>query len=668
MTWCSRNNAVPGFFLASSAIRCRFVDRFVGSMPPPVFPTQRFSPHGASLPSFGSWQAQFPALSGTMKALRLPTRASTVAHWFAPAAHAIPPHSCSPWRSRKVGGPFQAGGFDCTGCPKLRFSHVDANGMSQVFRRSFLCLCSAPGPRSNRRVLAMSVTSMPPPLVGRRRLRQGLISGLTRSFGTCCHTLHADVAAHVQGLLPAGWLAFAGWASNPLDRYQRFQLVLTIIHPSCSPDATILRPSRRLADLARLEHVGRVAELAGHRDLAVLDHVVAVVLRKAAQHPFDPRPRARALRVQVPAAEHPYPALVEQPVEQLLGRDLRIEQLDVLDGGDERAPLDPGIVLRRHLDLDPLRHVAGIEVGLARPLRRPRQELQQEPAGAPPMPGAVRPRPHFLGHGEAHAGRDLLGAEKILVRGMLEILALERDDALVAGGVRALVDGHGQMAMAEQRAGIGGAGGDRGGHPVGIEAGAAAHLAGRGVVDDQHPHRAVALRLQDEAAFELQRRAEQHREHDALAQQLGDGRRIAMARKNGIDGGPEADHAPAQVERLDLERQDGVVCGSLRRRACRNLGFVHETRYRGDGRDFDPLPFDFRRQSLRRESDARAGAKVGEDAANFRNLASEGNRRAVPRKFPKNWRRYFLTRTGSGGVLPSGTPTRPAISTDETIT
>src|SRR5215470_19092182 len=97
-------------------------------------------------------------------------------------------------------------------------------------------------------------------------------------------------------------------------------------------DAMRSRRRRRLGDLARLEHVGRVAELAGHRDLTVLDHVVAIVLREAAQHPLDPRPRARALRVQVPAAEHAYPALVEQPVEELLRRDLWIEQLDVLDG------------------------------------------------------------------------------------------------------------------------------------------------------------------------------------------------------------------------------------------------------------------------------------------------------------------------------------------------
>jgi hypothetical protein len=32
------------------------------------------------------------------------------------------------------------------------------------------------------------------------------------------------VAIHAQGWLPAGWLAFAGRASNPLDHYERFQI------------------------------------------------------------------------------------------------------------------------------------------------------------------------------------------------------------------------------------------------------------------------------------------------------------------------------------------------------------------------------------------------------------------------------------------------------------
>jgi len=65
--------------------------------------------------------------------------------------------------------------------------------------------------------------------------------GLIRSFGTCCHTLHADVAAHVQGLLPAGRLGLTGGSQTHWIAMRGFQLVLTIIRPSCSPDATTLR-------------------------------------------------------------------------------------------------------------------------------------------------------------------------------------------------------------------------------------------------------------------------------------------------------------------------------------------------------------------------------------------------------------------------------------------
>src|SRR5262245_31604121 len=102
---------------------------------------------------------------------------------------------------------------------------------------------------------------------------------------------------------------------------------------------------RRLAYVQRREYIGRIAEFAGDRDLAVLDHVIAVVLGKAAQHAFHPFARARALGVQVAAAEYPHAALVKEPVEQLLGRDVGIEQLQVLDRRHERAAFDPGVVL-----------------------------------------------------------------------------------------------------------------------------------------------------------------------------------------------------------------------------------------------------------------------------------------------------------------------------------
>src|SRR5271165_5631581 len=72
MTWWSEYSAVPRFVLAKLAIRCRFVDRFVGSRVPSRVSGQRFSTRDASLPSVGSRRARFPVFIGTMKALRLP--------------------------------------------------------------------------------------------------------------------------------------------------------------------------------------------------------------------------------------------------------------------------------------------------------------------------------------------------------------------------------------------------------------------------------------------------------------------------------------------------------------------------------------------------------------------------------------------------------------------
>ena len=119
--------------------------------------------------------------------------------------------------------------------------------------------------------------------------------------------------------------------------------------------------------------------------------------------------------------------------------------------------------------------------------------------------------------------------------------------------------------------------GDGGSDALGIEAGAGPHLAGRGEIDHQHAHRSVALRLQNEAAVELQRRTEHHREHDRLAEQFRNRRRIIVAGQNGIDRSPEPHDAAAQVERFDGKRQDRVVdrfrCGRPDRDA--DLGIVH---------------------------------------------------------------------------------------------
>ena len=121
--------------------------------------------------------------------------------------------------------PFQARACSA-GCPSSGCPRVDASGISQVFRRSFLCLCSVPGPRSNRRLLASDgyVDAAP-------AIRTAKASAMA-DFGANPQLRHlltyasrVALPSNVQGLLPAGWLAFAGRASNPLDRYERFQFV-----------------------------------------------------------------------------------------------------------------------------------------------------------------------------------------------------------------------------------------------------------------------------------------------------------------------------------------------------------------------------------------------------------------------------------------------------------
>jgi hypothetical protein len=93
MTWWSEHSAVPRLVLAKLAIRCRFVDRFVGSRVPSRVSGQRFSPRGASLPSVGSRRARFPVFIGTTKALRLPARANLLPYGFGCRPHA--PLLCS---------------------------------------------------------------------------------------------------------------------------------------------------------------------------------------------------------------------------------------------------------------------------------------------------------------------------------------------------------------------------------------------------------------------------------------------------------------------------------------------------------------------------------------------------------------------------------------------
>jgi hypothetical protein len=193
------------------------------------------------LPSLlrGPGEPSSPALSGTTKALRLPIAYQWSLIWFASTVHPILLLLCPPQRSARGGGPLPARALGA-GCPYFRLFRVDDNGISQVSRQSVPCLCSAPRPRPNRCVLAMSATSMLPPLCAQRRLRQLLFRGSLTQLRHPLTYASRFVLPLTRKARFRRLAGFAGRASNPLDRYERFQLVLTTIPLSCSPDASAI--------------------------------------------------------------------------------------------------------------------------------------------------------------------------------------------------------------------------------------------------------------------------------------------------------------------------------------------------------------------------------------------------------------------------------------------
>jgi len=208
MTWWSEHSTVPRFVLAKSAIRCRWVDRFVGSRVPSHVSGQRFSTRGASLPSAGSRRARFPVVIGTMKALRLPARAHLLPHGFGHRPHALLLCSCSPKRSQQARRALVRPGTLAQ--PAFHARHVapvGASGISQVSWRSVPCLCPAPRPRPSRHDLALAVLPMPPPDNPRRRPQ--LVHNIEANTGLQ-HPLstlsRATLPSPMQDSLPAGGL------------------------------------------------------------------------------------------------------------------------------------------------------------------------------------------------------------------------------------------------------------------------------------------------------------------------------------------------------------------------------------------------------------------------------------------------------------------------------
>jgi len=211
--------------LASSAIRCRFVDRFarpkVLSRVPSAVLSSRRPPFLDRIPArpvlrrrqyYEGATTSHPRIPGHLFAsLPGPTR-------FLLASCSLMPALPGGWRSRYGPGSL----FSRRSHLPAR-SHVDVSGISQVSRRPILCLCPGPRPRPDRRTLATTVSSMLPLLTGQQRLQRNVYIEATAGLKHLLSTLQERCCRrHMQDSLPAGWLAFTGWESNPLDRDERF--------------------------------------------------------------------------------------------------------------------------------------------------------------------------------------------------------------------------------------------------------------------------------------------------------------------------------------------------------------------------------------------------------------------------------------------------------------
>ena len=146
---------------------------------------------------------------------------------------------------------------------------------------------------------------------------------------------------------------------------------------------------------------------------------------------------------------------------------------------------------------------------------------------------------------------------------LFEPLALERDHALIARDIAALLDRQRQMAPAEKLGSR-----RRCDQLRRVEARKCAQPVRRIEIDDEHVDDAVAARLQLQPAVELQRRAEQRRKRRRLAEERARQASDNHAGRESYRSTAEPHDAAAQIERSRPRRAAPDHRG-LRRRPAR---------------------------------------------------------------------------------------------------
>jgi hypothetical protein len=219
---------------ASAAIHRRFVDRVAGySVPSPVA-RRWFSRRDASLPSIGSRQAQFPDVLSTTKTLRLPAPHTRSLIGFAPRLPRLPPPSCLaaalPHSRRRRAGqdPCSAGGPSCR--LLVAWTMRDLPGSLTIHPVPLPTSTTPVGPTPPRHTgdadaAPASNTTKAPAITA----ISGLTAGLQHTLSTLqepCRQNPCKTRFRLAGS------ASTVRESNPLDRFERFQVTHMAFLPS----------------------------------------------------------------------------------------------------------------------------------------------------------------------------------------------------------------------------------------------------------------------------------------------------------------------------------------------------------------------------------------------------------------------------------------------------
>ena len=128
--------------------------------------------------------------------------------------------------------PIRPGTLGQPAFPARHVAHVGACGISQVSWRSILCLCPAPRPRPSRQDLALAILPMLPP--GHPDRRPQRVHNLEANTGLQhpLSTLHERRRRRpCKTRFRLAGCASTGRGSNPLDRFERFQVTSPFSFP-----------------------------------------------------------------------------------------------------------------------------------------------------------------------------------------------------------------------------------------------------------------------------------------------------------------------------------------------------------------------------------------------------------------------------------------------------